>query len=416
MADQGCRGNSRLRRLVQRNEQVPVIRVGFTPIGGSAWTGGQAYLTNLLRALGSYGACQSHAVIFVGEDVQEGNIEPFSRLPSVEVVRSPAFNERDSRWRTAATLLRGLNKEAAQAFSEQQIDVVFEAAQFFGRALPLPAIAWLPDFQHRRLSGNFSRRAYWRRELGFRAQVASGRTIMLSSEDARRDCELYYPDSAGRTAVVRFAAQIDPRDIESDPTIRVSQYGLPDRFLYLPNQFWKHKNHAVVVEALGLLKSRGHDVVVAASGNPVDGRGHNQFAVLRKRIRDLGIEANFRMLGMIPRLHLISLLRTCTALMNPSLFEGWSTTVEEARAFDVPMLLSAIGPHREQMGDRATYFSPDDPSEAAQKIAHLAGSSAPSAPRTISAENAGRVRTFAEDFLRVVFGARDRYRARIASY
>jgi glycosyltransferase involved in cell wall biosynthesis len=388
-----------------------MIRVGFTPIGGATWTGGRVYLTNLLRAL-QRGPQEIQGVVFVGEDAEDAHVEVFSRLPGVEIVRSTGFNQRNSRWRTTATLLGGLNKEAAKAFSDHQIDVVFEAAQFFGYAIGLPTIAWLPDFQHRRLRDNFPLAAYWRRELGFRAQVASGRTIMLSSEDARIDCEHFYPGSRGRTAVVRFAALIDPGEIESDPTTRVSEYDLPRQFLYLPNQFWKHKNHAVVVEALGLLKERGQDVVVAASGNPVDGRGHDQFAVLKRRIRELGIESNFRMLGMIPRAHLISLLRTCTGLINPSFFEGWSTTVEEARAFDVPMILSAIDSHREQMGKRATYFSPYDPKDVAERMsAHFAGFAAPSLPRMISPGNATRVKAFAEDFLDVLSEARNRYRA-----
>ena len=36
------------------------------------------------------------------------------------------------------------------------------------------------------------------------------------------------------------------------------------------------------------------------------------------------------------------------ALLNPSHFEGWSTTVEEARALGVPMLLSDLDVHLEQ--------------------------------------------------------------------
>ena len=43
-------------------------------------------------------------------------------------------------------------------------------------------------------------------------------------------------------------------------------------------------------------------------------------------------------------------------MLNPSLFEGWSTTVEEARAMGTPMVLSDLEVHLEQMGKQATYF------------------------------------------------------------
>jgi glycosyltransferase involved in cell wall biosynthesis len=41
-------------------------------------------------------------------------------------------------------------------------------------------------------------------------------------------------------------------------------------------------------------------------------------------------------------------MRASTALINPSLFEGWSTTVEEAKSTGTPMILSDLGVHREQ--------------------------------------------------------------------
>jgi hypothetical protein len=55
------------------------------------------------------------------------------------------------------------------------------------------------------------------------------------------------------------------------------------------------------------------------------------------------------------------------AIINPSYFEGWSTTVEEAKILDLKILLSDISVHREQNPEKAEYFSPDDP----QKLADL---------------------------------------------
>jgi glycosyltransferase involved in cell wall biosynthesis len=49
-------------------------------------------------------------------------------------------------------------------------------------------------------------------------------------------------------------------------------------------------------------------------------------------------------------------MRASMALLNPSLFEGWSTPVEEARSLGVPLVLSDLDVHREQAGDRAVYF------------------------------------------------------------
>lgn len=71
---------------------------------------------------------------------------------------------------------------------------------------------------------------------------------------------------------------------------------------------------------------------------------------------------------MVPRKYVITLMRSCAALINPSFFEGWSSTVEEARAFGVPMLLSDIELHHEQMADEAIYFNPANAKDLAVKL------------------------------------------------
>ena len=176
-----------------------------------------------------------------------------------------------------AALAFGIDRAAAAEFSARRIDLVFEAARFFGWRLPFPTLAWFPDFQHRRLPQLFSPAARWRRDLGFRAQIASGRHIMLSSESALRDCRRFYPGLAGHVSVVRFATEPAPDLLTANPPDVLAHYGLPPKFCYLPNQFWRHKNHQVVVDALTILRKRGCDVVVAATGSAEDPREPHYF-------------------------------------------------------------------------------------------------------------------------------------------
>jgi hypothetical protein len=202
---------------------MTATRVAFTLIGGAHWTGGYNYLVNLLVAIDRYESDRVRPVLFSGDDAAANDLLPFRKMNGVEVVRSPAFNSNRSATRLTAAMLWGVDREAVKLFREHGINVVFEPATFYGWRCPIPAIAWLPDFQHRRLRHHFGIKAFWRRELGFRAQMASGRIIMLSSEDARDDCERFYPGSIGSTAVVRFAAPLDPGLIEEDPRGTVSE-------------------------------------------------------------------------------------------------------------------------------------------------------------------------------------------------
>ena len=64
-------------------------------------------------------------------------------------------------------------------------------------------------------------------------------------------------------------------------------------------------------------------------------------------------------------------MRHCCAIIQPSLFEGWSTVVEDARALGRPIIASDIPVHREQLGKDATFFSPHDVKSLAAAIIAL---------------------------------------------
>ena len=344
------------------------MRMAFTLIGGKNWTGGSNYLLNLFKVLAQYQIGRLTPVLFVSDNNERMELAPFETIPGVDIVPTPHLSSRTRKIALGQALLWGRDGNLVQLFRNHRIDIVFESAQFFGWRLGLPAIAWIPDFQHRIMPRMFSLADWSKREIGFRAQVWGNRFIMVSSADARHDCEQNYPATRGRTRVVHFAVSTDP-PVDPREARRIARsYDLPERFFYMPNQFWRHKNHAVVIEALAMLRRRGVPLVVAASGNPKDPRNPGHFTRLKALVAQYGIEDDFRFLGLIPFAHLTALMRTCTALLNPSLFEGWSTTVEEARSMGTPMLLSDIDVHREQMGARATYFNPHSSASLADAL------------------------------------------------
>jgi glycosyltransferase involved in cell wall biosynthesis len=381
------------------NADVP-LRVAFTHIPRQLWAGGHNYQSNLFAALAQYQKGEFTPVVFAENGDAEVELDELARIPGVEVVRSGAFDRR--RVGLAEAIVLGVDRAAAAEFAKKRIDVVFEAARFFGWRLPFPTLAWFADFQHRRLPQLFSPVARWRREIGFRAKMASGRTIMLSSESALRDCRVFFPAIADKASVVRFASRPSAELLALDPAEIVRQYGLPEHFFYLPNQFWRHKNHQVVVDALSILSAKGIEPVIAVSGSKSDPREPDYFDKIMAQINERRLSRSFRYLGMIPLSHVYALLRASTALINPSRFEGWSTTVEEAKAFGVPMILSDLEVHREQTAGAAKYFGTDSPKVLADHLTRQHQDTRPVPVRNLVPELDDRVATFAGDLARTI--------------
>lgn len=378
------------------------MRLGIPLVGGRQWMGGYNYILNLFRVLRQFGSGCVEPVLFVDHNLPESDLEPFSSI-GYETVRSQAFEPSRLTQTLLPRIVLGKDSHIDRTFRDLHIDAVLENANYYGWRLALPAIAWIPDFQHRYLPHMFSRSAYWKRELGLRLQVASGRTIMVSSEDARRSCEVFFPSSVGRTHAVPFTVLVNETALVTDPARVRLRHGLPPRYVYLPNQYWKHKNHRLVIEALALI--RDSDVVVASTGHGSDPRHPRLYEELQALVKEKRLEKQFRFLGMVSYSEVIALMRGATAILNPSLFEGWSTTVEEARALGTPLLLSDLSVHREQMGNDADYFPPDSPEALAsllQKCSSSGASSGALDQRVPAASHRDRLQCFAQTFERMV--------------
>jgi glycosyltransferase involved in cell wall biosynthesis len=347
-------------------------KVAFTIIGGEQWKGGYNYLMNLLGALRQYQADHLRVCVLVGEDATEQVLRDLSAVEGIEVRRHVCLNVDQRGPMLVKALLLGRDSEFQSLLNELHVDVVFESARFFGWRLKQGAIAWFPDFQHRLMPSMFPRRAFWRRELGFWAQILSGRRLMVSSEDAAGHFRSLYPTGHERLHVTRFSVPAGDAAVGTPVDVLRGKYALPRQYFFLPNQFWRHKNHKVVVDALAILRNRGVEAVVVCTGAKSDPRAPAYFDDLMENVKVAGLADAFRVLGLLPYADLVGLMSGARALINPSLFEGWSTPVEEARANGLPLLLSSISVHQEQAGDIALFFDPASASDLADQIERMA--------------------------------------------
>ncbi len=378
-----------------------MIRVAFRLIGGAAWQGGRNYLWNLLYAITAQPDRQVKPVLVLGPGEDAGDLQ----MPGVECVATDS--------RLDSPLARRVGRVTKLAFRRNlverhwlhraRIDVASHTAPVGG---DIPTIAWIPDVQHRRLPQLTSRRERIARDLLFREILHDATIVLASSEAARDDLQRFYGADLAKCRVLRFVSQ--PR-LPSDKMLSLAalreKFAIPARFVHLPNQLWKHKNHALVVEALRLVP----DVVVVATGPTVDYRHAGVHDELMGLVSAYGLGERFRHLGLVSFPELISLMHHSVAVVNPSRFEGWSTTVEEAKSLGKLVLASDIDVHREQAPERARYFSVDDAATLARQLAEAWAVHDPQADAAAAAEAAaalpGRTRAFARTYESIVLEA-----------
>lgn len=335
-----------------------MIRVGFILNPDESWQGAINYFRNLLVAVYALPGREIEPVIFTGTHAPAEQVIGF---PPVEVVRSQLFDRYALPWIVRKVWYRIFHHDVLleRLLVGHNIAVLSHSGQM-GRRAKIPTIGWIPDFQHRRMPEFFSASELDRRERMFAGIFACNRVI-VSSFDALADLSNFYPANTGRSRVLQFVADVDAHI--TCPTLDEikKKYAINTAYFHLPNQFWIHKNHLVVINALKILKGWGERTTVLATGNKSDYRRAGHFQSLMAHAEECGVTDEFRVIGLVPYPDLISLMRHSIALINPSFFEGWSTTVEESRALGKRIILSDIPVHREQSPARGVYFDPNDP-------------------------------------------------------
>lgn len=342
-----------------------MIRVGFIFAFDGSWLGGINYFRNLLTAVYALPDRKIEPVILTGMHMPAERLTGF---PSVEVVRSRLFDRYSLPWAVRKVWHRSSGHDLLleRFLVDHHIAVLSHSVQL-GRHARIPTIGWIPDFQHRRMPEFFSAPELAQREREF-AQVLACSRVIVSSVDAQADLSTYYPSYAERSSVLQFVADVNTQISYPSRDEIKEKYAIKTAYFHLPNQFWIHKNHHVVISALKILKEQGDHVTVLVTGNKSDHRRADHFQSLMAYVEECGVAEEFRVIGVVPYPDLIALMRHSIGLINPSLFEGWSTTVEESKALGKRIILSDIPVHREQSPVRGVYFDPNNPEALALAI------------------------------------------------
>jgi glycosyltransferase involved in cell wall biosynthesis len=231
-------------------------------------------------------------------------------------------------------------------------------------------INWIPDFQYLHYSHLWTTKeiAYVTKLYGNLVKFSD--KIVLSSNNALNDFKGVYPHQLSKAEVVHFVCQ-PQQDLALLATAnrkQVEKYiGADIPYFYLPNQFWKHKNHLTTFRACKILKDKGYVFQLLCSGYMKDFlENSDHIDQLVRYVKENNLDEYIKFLGLIPYSDVFSLTINANALINPSFFEGWSSTVEEAKTVGTLTILSDILVHREQNPINALYFNPEDASQLAQ--------------------------------------------------
>ncbi|HEY9784856.1 MAG TPA: glycosyltransferase [Candidatus Obscuribacterales bacterium] len=380
--------------------------IAFAHIGGADWSAGSIFYTSLFHALRSLEDSRRPKIsLLVSSREDRSSYAELSRLVDavLEYAEPQASSSRITR--ILRRIAAPVSPSVDRFLKENNVDLLF-ATSLSDQKHSLPVIGWIPDFQHVRLPEMFTQGERDARDLHFRRLTNACSRIIVTSGDVLKDLNHFAPGN-NKGVIVRFAASIPPEAFEGEPARVCQGYNLPQKFFHLPNQFWKHKNHMLVLEALALARKTHPEITVVCTGNLRDYRHPNYLNDLLLQISKLDLRDNFIILGLVPRQDVFALMRRSLAVLQPSLFEGLSMTVQEARMLGKTVLAADIPVLRELAPEGTTFFDPLDSMQLAKLLVRQQSSKEPGVDRDSEELALRRAPAMVQEFARSFMNAVD---------
>lgn len=206
-------------------------------------------------------------------------------------------------------------------------------------------------------------RAFCVREVERAARHAA--TIIVPSQNSKRDLQKYYKVADDRIAVIPYAADPAFCPTEADDVARVlRKHGITGDYLLFVGSVEPRKNLMGLVRA-----AKGRQIVVAGPEGWLNSEVH-------RYINEHNLEDRVRFLGYVDRDDLRALYTGARAFVYPSFYEGFGFPVLEAMACGCPVITSNTPALEEIAAGAARLVTPGDDQELSRAIQEIADNDA----------------------------------------
>lgn len=317
--------------------------------------GTETYARALVREFGRGAAGDDRVTVLASPRVERALGAP---RPPVHVVRSYRTGD-STRTRLTAMAYAAIAPGAVARDVPPGLDVVhYPVTVPIPRADGAARVVSLNDVQHHELPEFFSTGERSFRRVAYDRAAKRADEVLTLSEHARGQIVERLGIPPERVTAIPCAVDHDrfrPGPDAHDEALPE----LPERFLLYPANLWPHKNHERLLAGFAAAGVDGLDLVLTGQtyGRPLPGPA----------------DPRVHHLGHLPFELLPALYRRATALVFPSLFEGFGMPLVEAMASGCPVAASDRGAIAEVVGDAALRFDPTDAEAIADAIRRVVG-------------------------------------------
>ena len=333
------------------------LNLGIVLNFNASWTGGTIYILNVIKTLDFLEDEEKPEILLF----YRPDLEKFVKEINYPYFKSIPWNFPSIYNGYLKSWISGENIFIKEILQNYDLDGLYPLHDYPVKTkTKVKLVCWYADLQHEYYPGFFSRRKILERTARIRFILRNTDDLVVSSQAVADDFKRFFKlRSKMKKHIFHFVSVLDDfNDLHIEDL--KNKYHLPANYFMISNQFHKHKNHKVLLKALLLLQEKGKEIHLAMTGRFADASHSPYMQELHEIIEKNNLQKHISLLGIIPRNEQLLLMKHSQAVLQPSLFEGWSTVIEDAISLQVPVIASTLPVNIEQLGNDGHYFDPHD--------------------------------------------------------
>jgi glycosyltransferase involved in cell wall biosynthesis len=233
--------------------------------------------------------------------------------------------------------------------------------------VPVPTVVSIHDLMHRyetafpEISAQYRSREYHYQHI---CRFAKG--VLVDSDMGKQQVLESYLCDTQKLHVLPLSVPEYLWEDTFDTEAEVQYATLPNRYFFYPAQFWAHKNHLNLIEAMALLTETHPDIQLVLSGSVKNG-----YQAARDLCEARNLTQHVHFLGYVPDKYMRYLYKNAHAMVMASFCGPTNTPIPEAIALGCPVAVSNVYAMPVQAGKAGVTFDPHSPADIARVLGAL---------------------------------------------
>lgn len=250
------------------------------------------------------------------------------------------------------------------ALLKDKPDVYLQPAYMIPAFAPKRSAAVIHDFAWKLFAQAYSSKDRFLQRATMRNIARKSAKIICVSKSAQNDLSKFYPALKSRSSVVYLAGDSKLKKIDKPKDV----LKLEEKYFLAAGRLEERKNTVRIIEAFFEVKSRGLPHKLVLAGKP----GYGYDRVLKSISSNALFAKDVVIPGYVGEEKKNDIFSAATALVYPSLYEGFGITALDAMNSGCPVITSDSSSLPEIVKDAAIRVDPGKCKEIAEAMMHIA--------------------------------------------